>query len=34
MGELLGGGPGALHAEDELVGTERAEEISNIDLRR
>ena len=33
MSELLGRGPGALHTQDELVGSERAEEFSNVDFR-
>jgi hypothetical protein len=34
MSELLGGGPGGLHAQDELIGSEVAEEISDVDFSR
>jgi hypothetical protein len=34
MSELLGGGPGGLHAQDELIGSEVAEEISDVGFSR
>src|SRR5918995_3124924 len=33
MSELLGRRPGALHSQDELVPTQRAEEIGNVMFR-
>jgi hypothetical protein len=34
MSELLGGGPCGLHAHDELIGSEVAEEISDVGFSR
>jgi hypothetical protein len=33
MGKLLGCGPSVLHPHNELIGSERAEEIGNVSFR-